>query len=59
MALDEKNDKLMVSGGTSEDSNYFDDLWEFDIPNRQSTKITPVSKVRPDASVGTRALNKS
>jgi hypothetical protein len=51
MAIDEKNDKLMVFGGTSEDSLYFDDLWEFDIPNRQWTKITPVSTARPEARI--------
>jgi hypothetical protein len=52
LALDQKNDKLMVFGGSTEGILYFDDLWEFDIANRQWTKITPVSTARPEARVG-------
>jgi hypothetical protein len=51
LALDKKNDKLLVFGGSSEGSLYFDDLWEFDIQNRVWTKITPVSDEKPEARI--------
>jgi N-acetylneuraminic acid mutarotase len=51
MALDEKADRLMLFGGTSDGGHYFDDLWEFDIPNRKWTKITPVSIEKPEARI--------
>jgi len=51
MALDEKRDVLYIFGGSSEGSNYFDDLWDFDIVNTEWRKITPVSQNKPEARI--------
>lgn len=48
-ALNEKQNKLYVFGGSSEGSFYYDDLWEFDLDKTYWKKITPVSLSRPEA----------